>query len=136
MIRTLLSTKATTSSAGSFGLLILRLSVGLLMFTHGMPKLLEFSIRSETFDPIGLGGTFSLILVVFAEVFCSAGIILGLLTRLAAIPLVINMLVAVFVAHGGDPIAAKELGLLYLTAYTVILFTGPGKYSVDKYLWK
>lgn len=136
LLRTFLSTKSVSSTAGSFGLLILRVSFALLMLTHGFGKMSNFSAMSANFDPIGLGGGFSLSLVVFAEVFCSIGLLVGLLTRAAMIPLIINMLVAVFVAHGGDPLAAKEMALLYLAVYVVVLFTGPGKYSIDKLIWK
>ncbi|MDR0660616.1 MAG: hypothetical protein LBG19_07420 [Prevotellaceae bacterium] len=52
------------------------------------------------------------------------------------IPLIINMSVAAPVARGGDPLAAKETVLPYLVAYVTALFTGPGKYSVDRYIWK
>jgi putative oxidoreductase len=68
---------------------------------------------------------------VFAEFFCSILLILGLFTRLAAIPLVIGMAVAAFVVHGADPFAAKELSLLYLFIYVALIFTGPGRHSVD-----
>lgn len=136
LLKSFLSTRAVSSSAGSFGLLVLRVGFALLMITHGFSKMSNFSTMSASFDPIGLGGGLSLSLVVFAEVFCSIGLLVGLLTRAAMIPLIINMLVAVFVAHGGDPLAAKEMALLYLVVYVTILFTGPGKYSVDRYIWK
>lgn len=136
LLKPFLSTKAVSSTAGSLGLLVLRISFALLMMTHGFAKMSNFSTMSASFDPIGLGGGLSLSLVIFAEVFCSIGLLVGLLTRAVMIPLIINMLVAVLVAHGGDPLAAKEMGLLYLAVYVTVLFTGPGKYSVDKYIWK
>jgi len=135
LLRKFLSTKGVSSSSASFALLLLRVSICAMMLVHGMKKLSNFSSISQNFDPIGLGGTFSLSLVIFAEVFCSVGLILGLFTRLAAIPLVVAMCVAVFITHAGDAFAAKELALLYLTFFTAILITGPGKYSVDKALW-
>ena len=46
---------------------------------------------------------------VFAEFFCAAFIILGLFTRLASIPLVIAMGVAVFFAHKGIHVHATDL---------------------------
>ena len=49
----------------SLGLLILRVLVGITMLTHGLAKLTSFSELSATFpDPIGLGSTLSLILIV------------------------------------------------------------------------
>ena len=135
-MRSFFSTNTVSSTYGSMGLLVLRVAVALLMLTHGIAKMSNFSAMSVNFDPIGIGGGLSLSLVVFAEVFCSIGLLLGLLTRAAALALVINMLVAVLVAHSGDPLATKELGLMYLACYCVLLLTGPGKYSLDKLIWK
>ena len=135
-IKNFFSTKSVSNSLASFGLLMLRTSVCAMMLPHGVQKLSNFSILSQTFNPIGIGGTLSLSLVILAEVFCSIAIILGLFTRLAAIPLIIAMCVAAFVTHAGHPLAAKELALLYLTFFTVIFLVGPGRYSIDRLLWK
>ena len=62
----------------SLGLLILRVFVGITMLTHGLAKLTSFSELSATFpDPIGLGRTLSLILIIGAEVGCSLFVIVG-----------------------------------------------------------
>jgi putative oxidoreductase len=134
MKKILFSSKAISMDAG---LLILRLAVGGLMLTHGWPKLAGFTERMDRFaDPLGIGSTSSLGLAVFAEVFCSVLLMLGLLTRLSLIPLIITMGVAVFVIHANDPFSKQELGLLYLLPYLTLFFTGPGKYSVDKMMGK
>ena len=135
-LQRLLSTKSVNSSLASFGLLVLRIAICAMMLTHGMHKLMNFSAMSQNFNPIGIGGPLSLSLVVFAEVFCSIALLLGLLTRLATIPLIVAMCVAVFVGHAGQAFAAKELALLYLTFYIAILFIGPGRYSIDRLLSK
>lgn len=83
-----------------------------------------------------MGATFSLILAVFAEVVCSILIGLGLLTRLASIPLIITMLVASFMIHATDPFAKKEFALLYLLVYLVVFVIGSRKYSLDALLQK
>ena len=122
----------------SMALLFLRFFIGCLMLTHGWPKLVNYSEISASGnfpDPIGLGSTLSLTLVVLAEVGASLMIMLGVFTRLAAVPLVINMLVAVFVAHGADPFSAKELAVMYLGIYVVLFFLGSGRYSVDYLLF-
>jgi len=129
------STKNVSGSLASFGLLVLRVAVCAMMLTHGLAKMSNFSALSQTFDPIGMGGTLSLSLVIFAEVFCAIAVILGLFTRLAAIPLIIAMCVAVSV-HFGQDFKWMEPALLYLTAFTAILITGPGSYSVDRLIWK
>jgi putative oxidoreductase len=112
----------------NLGLLALRLG-GSLMLLHGWPKMMNYSEYAAKFpDPIGLGPDFSLILTVFAEVFCIA---LGLFTRFAAIPLIITMLVAALIVHSGDPIGDREASIGYFLLYTAIFFLGAGRYSLD-----
>lgn len=117
-------------------LLITRLAAGSFMLTHGIPKLMKFfSTGDITFsDPLGVGTIPSLMMAIFAEVFCSIFVILGLGTRIAVIPLMITMLVAVILVHANDPFGKKELGLMYLTVYTFLLVEGSGKYSLDEWL--
>ena len=118
----------------NFGLLVLRVGIGLLMvFAHGSTKLVDFTELAATFpDPFGLGGVSSLALAVLAEFFCSLAITFGFLTRLATIPPIILLLVAAFGIHGGAAFAKQELALVYLIPYIALALTGPGRYSVDR----
>jgi putative oxidoreductase len=117
-------------------LLITRLAVGSFMLTHGIPKLMKFFSTGDIVfgDPLGVGTIPSLMMAIFAEVFCSIFVILGLGTRIAVIPLIITMLVAVFLVHANDPFGKKELGLMYLTIYMLLIVAGSGKYSIDQWL--
>ena len=118
-------------------LLLLRIVVACTMLFHGLPKLEKLLNGNFAFrDPIGIGSGPSLVLAVFAEVGCSVLILVGLGTRLATIPLIITMLVAGFIAHADDPITKKDLILLYLLIYSVLLLLGSGKYSIDHMLSK
>jgi len=125
--------KGNTDPWTSLGLLILRLgTAGLLFYGHGLGKVLHFGERLHRFsNPIGLGPEVSFILVVFAEVVCSALLALGLWTRAAAIPIVIFSCVAVFAQHWGDPFAKKELPLLYGIPALTIALTGAGTFALD-----
>ena len=122
----------------SLAMLILRVGAGsLMMIQHGLDKLMHFAQKSKEFaDPFGLGATTSLSLVVFAEFFCAVFIILGLFTRLACIPLLINMAVALFVAHQGDFFGKGELAGLFMVVFFTLLITGPGKASLDRFIAK
>ena len=117
-------------------LLIIRIGVATLMLTHGFPKLQMLFADGEIQFPgvMGISPAISLILVVFAEVVCSILILIGFGMRLATIPLIITMLVAVFMIHINDPFANQELGLLYLFLYFPLLILGSGKYSLDQVL--
>lgn len=116
-------------------LLLLRLGFGgAMLYGHGWGKLLRFFGEDpiKFSDPFGIGPVPSLVLVTFAEFFCSILIIFGLFTRWATIPLIIAMLVAVFYAHLDDPFSNKEKALLYLLTFVSLYFTGPGIYSIDE----
>lgn len=130
--------KTMANSLTAVGLLILRVGFGCLMlFGHGWAKLSGFSDKVEMFpDPIGVGSQLGLILAIFAELGCSILLILGLATRLAAIPLAITMGVALFLVHSADPWQTKELAAVYLTAYVSLVLTGPGPLSLDHLIWK
>lgn len=143
------------SAIASLGLLILRLGVGGLMAVHGWGKLqMVLNGQLDKFaDPIGLGSATSLILVTVAEFGCAILVMLGLLTRLAAIPPAIAMGVAAFIVHEKDPWSleqavrqvvdgtfmsgpAKEVALLYLIPFLALVLTGPGRISLDALLWR
>lgn len=127
----LLSTRFS-NGAVHLSQLLLRLCFGGFIMTHGWPKLVNFSEYVKKFpDPIGLGQNVALGLTIFAEFFCGAFLVLGLLTRWATVPLIILMLVIIFVIHSADPLGKKEMAYMYLFAFIAILITGPGKYSVD-----
>jgi putative oxidoreductase len=115
-------------------LLLLRLTFGLTMLVnHGWPKLMKLMGDEpiKFLDFMGMGPTIALMLAVFAEVFCSLLLMLGWLTRLACIPLIFTMLVAIFKVHWGDPFSDLEGAILYLIVYLCIFIAGPGWYSLD-----
>lgn len=121
----------------SAGIFLLRIAAGGLLIPHGFSKIQSFSKMSTQFaDPFGLGPTVSLSLTIFAEFVCGILIIIGLATRLATIAPIINMAVATFIAHKADIFNTGEKAALFLAMFITILFTGPGKYSVDRMIGK
>ncbi|RYZ23613.1 MAG: DoxX family protein [Chitinophagaceae bacterium] len=135
-MRKLFSTR-TSDSAFTIATLLLRLTGGILMIPHGFDKLAHFSEKSGKFmDPFGTGTTAALAMVVFAEFFCAAFLVMGLFTRLACIPLIVTMLVALFKAHGGAFFGDGQTAALFLGIYLSILLLGPGKVSLDRFIAK
>lgn len=118
------------------GLLVLRAWLGLtMMINHGIPKLMHFKDTAKEFpDPLGVGMNVSLGMTVFAEVLCSALLVVGFLTRPAALVLSITMGVAFAIVHKASLAmqpGSGELAFIYLAGFIALLFAGPGRYSVD-----
>ena len=128
----------------SLGLLVGRVSLGAYMIAHGLTKW-GGSGPTEQF----VGYTASLGFpaptlfawnAILAEVGLSLLLVLGLFTRPALLGLILTMGVAAFVAHGPDPWmaapreASKEMAMLYMFGYLMLLGTGPGRFSVDRLL--
>lgn len=130
-IKSLLKTQSYGAKI-DFSLLLIRIAAGGFMLTHGMTKMYKLMNGNFEFaDPIGIGESASLVLTVFSEVICAFLILLGVLTRFAAIPLIITMVVIIFIVHSNDPFGDKELPYFYLFSYIILFILGSGKYAVD-----
>jgi putative oxidoreductase len=135
---------ALTSSSGrhaNTGLLLLRIAVGAVMLAHGWQKLFDIG-------PANFGSTFLFDLgvplpvffgyvVTFVELVGGAFLILGVLSRLAALLLTIDLLVAIvlvklgigFISPAGQ--VGAELEVALIGGFLAILFAGPGAISLD-----
>jgi len=131
-------TEKLDSKLTNLGLLIMRATFGLLLaFGHGWGKLSTFSTLAPQFpDPFGAGSTFSLALTVFAEFFCALAVALGILARIATLPLIIMFLTIILIIQANDPWEKIEFAVVYLVPFVTILLTGPGKYSLDNLIFK
>jgi putative oxidoreductase len=128
--------------------LVLRLTLGLVMFPHGAQKLLGW------YGGFGFSGTLGFFtetmhlpwliafLVIIGESFGSVALLLGLLTRFTAASLVVIMLGAISMVHlpngffmnwfGKQAGEGYEYHLLAIGIGLALLVTGAGKWSVDK----
>lgn len=115
------------------GLLLFRLGFGgMMLLQHGLPKLVHASERLLDFpNPVGMGAGATFVYAVFAELFCAFAVVIGLFTRLACIPLVCTMFVARFFVYPHEPFRSEYL-MLYLIAFAVLIFLGPGRFSLDR----
>ena len=128
--------------------LVLRLTLGLVMFPHGAQKLLGW------YGGFGFSGTIGFftetmhlpwivaLLVIVGEFFGSLGLIAGLLTRIAAASFMVILLGAITTSHlhngffmnwfGKQQGEGYEYHLLVIGISLALLVTGAGKWSVDK----
>lgn len=112
-------------------ILALRVFFGVLFFTHGLDKMINFNTLSETYPSVlGFGSYMTLMVSIFCEFACSLFLIAGLMERIVLLPMIASMAVAFFDIHDGM-FPEGELSLTYLILFVVLLLTGPGRYSVD-----
>jgi putative oxidoreductase len=116
-----------------------RLAVGLLFLStgwgkvHSLDKVTAFFVKLQIPAP-GLNA----VVVGYSELICGALLVIGLCTRLATLPLIVSMIVAILTAklsdiHGlFDLVAADEF--TYLCILVMLLIIGPGQLSLDAIL--
>jgi putative oxidoreductase len=127
-----------TDRDSNSGLLILRVFIGAALLTHGWGKMFGgLDGFAQGVAGMGLPAPKLLaFLAAFAESFGAILLAIGLLTRPAALLIVVNMAVAVFVAHKGQGFAAQEMAWLYLVPALFFLLKGAGAWSVDRFVSK
>lgn len=117
------------SKRQDLGLLFLRFSGALfLLWVHGLPKLLNYSEQLKLIeDPFHLGASVTLLLAIFAEVLCPLLIMAGVLVRLACLPILCVLLIALGVVHPEWTLFEAQFGWLLLIIFTALLISGPGR---------
>lgn len=125
--------------------IIIRFIVGAVFLSEGIQKFLFPVIRGAgRFEKIGLPspeflGSF----VGTFEIICGLLILIGLLTRLASIPLIIIMLVAfattkseVYLEKGfWELLHGSRTDWSMLLGSVFLLIKGSGRWSIDKTIW-
>lgn len=125
-----------------FGLLLLRVGIGLMFILHGWPKLAggaeRWEMLGQSMQAVGIAfaPTFWGFMAAFAETVGGLLLILGFLFRPACLLLVITMLVATAMhAVAGDGFGGYSHALEAAILFFSLLFIGPGKYSIDHELF-
>ena len=122
-----------------WGLTVLRVVVGIVFLVHGAQKLFVFGFGGVAGLLEGLGvpapGLFAVVVTV-VEIVGGIALILGLFTRVAAIMLAVDMLVATLTAHLSNGFFAQnggyEFTLLLLAASVALAVAGPGEAALDR----
>lgn len=128
------TTVETSSTLTDLGLLILRIGVGAAMIQAGLIKASDFSTAAGFMESGGWSlPTIAALMVTVAETAGGIGLILGVLTPLAACAVVGAMICAwaVNVSEGAFWSEPFNVPFLLFIGATTLLFTGAGAYSVD-----
>lgn len=137
--------KKTTQSNAGFAALVLRIPVGIIFIAHGAQKLFGsfggygLEGTGQWMESIGLAPGFLMALLAgSAEFFGGLFLLLGLLTRPAAIALAGTMIVAIFSVHFENGLFMSnngyEFGLALLAASVSLAFAGSGKLAFDNFI--
>ncbi|WP_373998972.1 DoxX family protein [Bdellovibrio bacteriovorus] len=134
----LLAAKNYNTNLDDVALAILRVFIGLTMaFSHGLGKLPPNEMLIGGVSGMGFPAP-ELFAWLAALAEFAGGLLLaaGLLTRPAALTVIITMLVAVFGVHAADSFQQKEMALLYLFTALFFLLHGAGRWSLDHFITK
>ena len=124
----------------SFGLLILRLSIGTMLIHHGYEKLADIENFADAFvRPIGLPFPIvSSYIAAYSEIYGSWLLIVGLFTRFASLTIIGTISVAIYhaIVTAGFNIYLLELLILYFGGAFCVLCYGGGNFALDIFLRK
>jgi putative oxidoreductase len=122
----------------ALGIALVRIITGILFIAHGYQKLFVFGIAGATagFTQMGVPApTITAPAVTILELLGGIALVLGLLTRIAALGLVIDMLGAIFLVHlknGFFLPNGVEFALTLLVTSLALVIAGAGAFSIDE----
>jgi putative oxidoreductase len=127
---------ALVAKAKPWVILLSRISLGVVFLQSGWGKLHNLEKVTEYFTSLGVPAPqIQAPFVASVELVCGALVLLGLLTRLAAIPLIVTMLVAIATAKKAELESVSDLfGLieyLYIVLFLYLIVEGAGAISLD-----
>jgi len=121
--------------------LLMRGMLGAVFIYHGYPKIIDIPALAENFGPEGMDlplPMFAATCAALSEFVGGIALVLGFLTRIAALPMAFTMGVAVTMVHWGA-FGAKHNGMEYPLTLGVMLIAlaliGPGRVSLDQLMF-
>jgi putative oxidoreductase len=128
-------------TAETLTLTALRVGVGIILIAHGLQKLVDMGGTAQAFAGMGIPEPMiAVYLAIAGELLGGLGLLLGFLTRLAALGPLCVMLTAIWFVHFGKGLFAQSGGWEYpLTLLLVSLYfvaRGAGVISIDHAIWR
>lgn len=141
--------KRLLGTNGSVAMFLVRIGLGVVILPHGLQKVFGL------FGGPGLHGTFAFltalhipfwlaVLVILAETLGALGLIVGFLTRIAALGIVCDMIGAVYKVHyhngffmnwsGHQAGEGIEFHILAIAMGLALMIAGAGRWSIDRRL--
>jgi putative oxidoreductase len=119
-----------------YGLLPIRIMAGLTFLAHGVPKFFDVSGGYHFFESVNLPPELFVPIGVL-EVAGGLAILLGIVTRIASTLLIIEMIGAILIVKLSKGfIGGYEFELLLISISASLVILGPGKISIENYIFK
>jgi putative oxidoreductase len=117
-----------------YGLLLFRLLIAARLIWGVQDNILSWDHMLEFEKFLAERGTplplFGAVLSVYVQFICGILILLGAFIRWASIPLILNFIAALIIAHRGDSFVGMFPALTMLAAGVLFLCEGPGKFAL------
>jgi putative oxidoreductase len=119
-------------------ILLFRIIVSLeLIVVHGFKKIGIGVAASEHIpNPLHLPEAINDVFAISANIFFPFFVMIGFCTRAATLPILAVTMTGYFVLHWNDAALVRDTPFMYSIVFLLILTIGPGKYSIDNYIYK
>jgi putative oxidoreductase len=118
--------------ATDIGLLFLRVcSSVLVLIVHGLPKIGHYRRELAAIeDPFHFGKKLTIAFAILAEVICPVLMILGIATRVCALPIMVVSAIALLRVHPEWSMDQGQFAWMLLILFGTIAIAGPGRYAL------
>lgn len=119
-------------------MLLFRIIVSLeLIVVHGFKKIgIGVAAAEQIPNPLHLQETINNVFAISANIFFPFFVLIGFCTRAATLPTLAVTITGYFVLHWNDAALVRDTPFMYSIVFLLILVLGPGKYSIDNYIYK
>lgn len=126
------------SPLSNWAMLAFRVLLAIELFrVHGMKKFRGNGGKPEIVpNPLGLPQAINNLIATLSDTVVPVLVILGVFTRLAVLPTIGITAVGYFVVHKNDPLEVRDVPYVYTICFLLLLATGPGSISLDRYLFQ